>query len=720
MLVGGEPFGNLYLTEKAGGEEFTQEDELTVGMLAELAGVAIDHARRYSGLEFRHRELRRTVDAFDATLQIARALGGETDLEAILALVAERGRALVSARTLVIEQEQAGEMVIAAAAGVQPEGLVGQRVDAHDSVAAAALRTGRTLRLEDGPNRARFDRVGLGRLGTSASGGLVVPLLFRGQRHGVLIALDRLQDGPVFTAEDERLLEAFATTAATAIATAVTVEAERHRQRLAAEQERARWARELHDETLQHLAELRLGLVAQLRHADSGPLTETVREAVAQLEADIGSLRSLITDLRPAALHEVGAEAAIKAAAALDDPLQIFSTEHLVAAVHVWTCSAAPIHDPFTGELIGVIDTADLRTAHPHTLSVAVLGARAAEARLRIRLLEAAARWRDEWKAAIARGRTASALLDSYGRVIATHAADGLPSELDLKDASDVAVTLPNGRIGELQPLEGGGAILWLCPRSSARASRLRLRLLGRATSAQLGSARPERALRSLELLAVLAMHPEGLTAEQLALAMYGERGKTVTIRAQVHRVRTRLGERTLDTQPYRLLTPVDGDWLEVQRLVSAGWPREALRAYRGPLLPASDAPEIVEARGLLEESLRRSILTTADPELLCSWLAHSAGADDLAAARTLIAVLPPRQRRLPSRDGYERNVSAPDQGQAIVKARCVYVLERGTAKIRRKCAIGRDCERVSTAVRRVAGLAGRRVKPVGAAAGCA
>ena len=314
VVVGGEPFGNLYLTEKAGGEEFTEEDEVTVGVLAEFAGVAIDHARRYSGLESRYVELRRAVDALDATLQIARALGGETDLEVILGLVAKRGRALVSARSLVIELEHGGEFVIAAGAGMLPEGLVGERMGVQDSLAGVALRTGRTLRLEDDPNQARFERDGLGRLGVTASAGLVVPLQFRGRGHGVLIAVDRQQDGPAFTAQDQRLLEAFAASAATAIATAETVEAERRRQRLAAtEQERARWARELHDETLQSLATLRVGLATQL-HAttSSDPMTEAVRDAVAQLENDIGNLRALITDLRPAALDELGTKAAIE------------------------------------------------------------------------------------------------------------------------------------------------------------------------------------------------------------------------------------------------------------------------------------------------------------------------------------------------------------------------------------------------------------------------
>src|ERR1700729_3749614 len=313
ILVGGVPFGNLYLTEKEGGGPFTEQDEVTIGLLAEFAGVAIDHARRYSGLEAQHAELRRTVDALDATMQIARALGGETDLDSILGLVAKRGRALVSARALVIEHEVDGAMVIAAGAGELPDGLIGERVDLKDSLASAALRASRTLRLEEDANQARFERYGLGRLGVHASGGLIVPLIFRGRGHGVLVAVDRLEGGPAFSAEDQRLLEAFAASAATAVATAVTVEAERRRQRLAAaELERARWARELHDETLQNLAALRLGLAAQLRRPSPEGLLEAVTEAVAQLEGEITTLRALVTDLRPAALDDLGVQAAVE------------------------------------------------------------------------------------------------------------------------------------------------------------------------------------------------------------------------------------------------------------------------------------------------------------------------------------------------------------------------------------------------------------------------
>jgi hypothetical protein len=307
--------------------------------------------------------------------------------------------------------------------------------------------------------------------------------------------------------------------------------------------------------------------------ATLSPLETEARHMVAISDADANLLwvmgdPAIIDAAREMRFQEGAAWAestagtnAVGTAAALDHPIQIFSAEHLVAVVHPWTCSAAPIHDPLSGELLGVIDlTAELRTVHPHSLSLAIAAARVAEAAL--------------------------------------------------------------------------------CRTPACATHSIELRLLGRRPCALLGG-REERALRSLELLAALAMHPEGMTAEQLALAMYGERGKAVTIRAQLHRLRAKLGEGVLDTHPYRLLVEVDGDWLNVQRLIRSGRPGVALAAYCGELLPYSDAPLIRETRGLLEESLRRSVITTADGELLARWLAHPAGRDDLAAARALVAVLP-------------------------------------------------------------------------------
>jgi signal transduction histidine kinase len=312
IVVAGKPFGNLYLAEKAGAKEFSEEDEQAVGRLADLAGVAIDHAQRYWDVETQRAELKRTVEALDATVQIARALGGETELDPVLELIAKRGRALVSARAVVIEYTRGGQIVVAAGAGALPDQLVGKLVDAKESVASAALTTLRTLRLEDEPNLARFDRHGLGRLGVQAKAGLAVPLVFRGRGYGVLIAVDRLRGGPGFSKHDQRLLEAFAASAATAVATAESVNVDRRRQRLAAiEQERARWSRDLHDETLQNLASVRLGLAAQLKRPELEAAVGAIREAVSQLEIELDSLRSLITDLRPAALDDLGVEQAL-------------------------------------------------------------------------------------------------------------------------------------------------------------------------------------------------------------------------------------------------------------------------------------------------------------------------------------------------------------------------------------------------------------------------
>jgi signal transduction histidine kinase len=112
------------------------------------------------------------------------------------------------------------------------------------------------------------------------------------------------------------MLEAFATSAATAIATAVSVQTERANQRLmAAEHERTRWARELHDETLQNLAALQIAIAGHRRTRDPEAMAAFMGEAAEQLQAEIQNLRTLISELRPAALDDLGLEAAMGALA---------------------------------------------------------------------------------------------------------------------------------------------------------------------------------------------------------------------------------------------------------------------------------------------------------------------------------------------------------------------------------------------------------------------
>jgi signal transduction histidine kinase len=315
VLIGGEAWGNLYLADKHGGE-FTAEDEAAVVMLAEWAGIAVENARRLEDVRNRRDELERTLGAMSATVEISRALAGETDLDRILQLIAKRGRALVGARVLAIELVQGDRLRIAAAAGEIDQAVVGEEIDALGSVAERVLRERTAQRLSDDDNRARFEKVGLGtRFADDVKAGLLVPLAFRTEAPGVIVALNPVHGGE-FTADDERLLSSFAVSAASAVVTARSLTLEQLRAREAAtEDERRRWTRELHDETLQGLGALRLALSAARRLEDPERWKAAIGEAIAELDTEIASLRGIIADVRPASLDELGTLAALEALA---------------------------------------------------------------------------------------------------------------------------------------------------------------------------------------------------------------------------------------------------------------------------------------------------------------------------------------------------------------------------------------------------------------------
>jgi signal transduction histidine kinase len=308
IVIRGEAFGNIYLTEKEGGE-FDEGDEEALVVLAGWAAIAIENARLYRDVQSRRDELERAVSALETTTAIARAVGGETDLQRILELIAKRGRALVAARAMVIELVQGADLVIMAAAGSLDVALVGERIPIEGSLGGHVLQTRRAERLADAPARLRFRVAEL----AGAKTGLVVPLVFRDQAVGVAAAFDRMTDGPEFTAEDERLMEAFAASAATAVATAQTVEAQALQRTVeASELERRRWARELHDDSLQELAAVKLRLGA-LARVEPGELAGAVQQAIEHVDASIQAMRRLITDMRPASLDQLGVVPALEA-----------------------------------------------------------------------------------------------------------------------------------------------------------------------------------------------------------------------------------------------------------------------------------------------------------------------------------------------------------------------------------------------------------------------
>jgi transcriptional regulator of acetoin/glycerol metabolism len=230
-----------------------------------------------------------------------------------------------------------------------------------------------------------------------------------------------------------------------------------------------------------------------------------------------GSSRALRTAVEPRFLpgflcseDGVGTNA-IGTSLVLDQPVQIYSAEHFNRLLHGWTCAAAPIHDPETGETLGAIDiSGDFRTAHLHGLPLVTAVATAVEA----------------WLAAERRGAE--------------------------EHADDVSMAIA-GRT-----------------RAVVTTSRGRL----------------EMNLRHSEILALLAANPAGMTVRDLALALYGSAEPGATVRAEVTRLRRRLGRGVVLSRPYRLHERVSTDIRD-----------EAVDA----LLPDSRAPGIVDVRCSLD-----------------------------------------------------------------------------------------------------------------------
>ena len=310
IIIRGEAWGNLYLTEKASGDDFSEADEDAVVVLAAWAAIAVDNARLYEAAEKRRNELERAVVGLRTSTEIAGAIGGETDLSKVLELIAKRGRALVEARSLAILLGHGGGLRMAAAAGEVDLESARLDVPVDDTVAGRVFRSGRSERLDDARDRLW---IGPQELGTAAVSALFVPMTFRGRTVGVLAAFDRMKDGPAFTRDDEDLLRSFATSGATAVQTAQSVAEDRLRHSMdAAEQERRRWARELHDETLQGLAGLNVLLETAAGTGSADALRAAVDQTTAEIRQQIHALRALITELRPAALDELGLGAAIE------------------------------------------------------------------------------------------------------------------------------------------------------------------------------------------------------------------------------------------------------------------------------------------------------------------------------------------------------------------------------------------------------------------------
>ena len=294
-------------------------------------------------------------------------------------------------------------------------------------------------------------------------------------------------------------------------------------------------------------------------------------------------------------------------ALALGRGLQISGAEHYKRSVHPWSCTAVPFHDPDSGALLGVVDITGTESAvAPHTLSLVEATVAAAQAQLRVERLQLAATQARR----PARRRNSSAAAGS-GSASATDSA-----------AQDA------GRKGSLY--------------------RNSLQLLGRDQALLSIEGRTVAlSARHSEILALLSINPAGLSAEELTTLLYPGEGSTITLRAEMVRLRKVLQElnpaAVPGSRPYKLAVDLVPDSGQVLSCLQRGAHRIALEIYTGAVLPRSEAPGIVELRERVSSLLREAVLTDGSAEALLRYAALPEARDDVGVRRAALKLLPPR-----------------------------------------------------------------------------
>ncbi len=304
ILLHDVAYGNLYLTDKEGGEDFSQDDEELVTHLASQAAVAIENARLYESATTWSRQL-------ESLNEIGNALVSELDLPRLLDLIARRLRELIDARVVAILLPAGSELRVAAADGEDVEQLVGVVVPRMRSKAGRVLERGRSERVDSTREDPEVDQESARLM--AASSGAYVPLLARDRAIGVIVAHDKLGPDSRFTDDDLRLAEQFAARAAVAVDLSLRVARDSLRRVVAGQElERRRLARELHDETGQALTSILLGLKA-FEHAKTEEEIRTAGEELRELiVTTLQDVRHLAVQLRPTALDDFGLVAAVE------------------------------------------------------------------------------------------------------------------------------------------------------------------------------------------------------------------------------------------------------------------------------------------------------------------------------------------------------------------------------------------------------------------------
>jgi signal transduction histidine kinase len=297
ILLRGIAYGNLYLTEKEGGGEFTRDDEELVTLLAGQAAVAIENARLYESATRWSRQLQ-------SLNEIASALASEIELPRVLGLICRRLRELVDARLVTIALPTPDGPRIEAADGDGAEEVVGLKSDPQHSKVLRVFERRRSERVDSVLDDPEMDQSAARRLGMRTA--LYVPLVARDRAIGVIMAIDKRGPDLRFTEDDLRLAESFGSRASVAIDLSERVASDALRRVVETQElERRRLARELHDETGQALTSILLGLKA-LEEAQADELQQEVTRLRELVLTTLQDVRRLAVELRPKALDDFG------------------------------------------------------------------------------------------------------------------------------------------------------------------------------------------------------------------------------------------------------------------------------------------------------------------------------------------------------------------------------------------------------------------------------